>query len=133
MFVDQEYQDAPVFACNMMALTPNQRTQHIATSTHLFGTIQEVNELANGYAFRLPEAVDTLVETANFITYERLCCPFLGFTLVVEPHETGVWLQLTGAEGMKPFLQAELGDYLTVTVAEQAGFQAALAQVEGGA
>jgi hypothetical protein len=46
---------------------------------------------------------------AEFMTLERLCCPFLTLTLEVERERGPLWLTLTGREGVKPFLQAELG------------------------
>jgi len=46
---------------------------------------------------------------AEFITLERLCCPFLTLALEVERERGPLWLKLTGREGVKPFLRAELG------------------------
>ena len=39
---------------------------------------------------------------------ERLCCPFLTFTLEVSPERGPLLLRLTGAEGVKDFIRAEL-------------------------
>jgi hypothetical protein len=35
----------------------------------------------NGYAFKLDAKAVTLTETAEWITMERLCCPFLTLQL----------------------------------------------------
>ena len=41
--------------------------------------------LPEGYAFCLPVEPNTLRKTVEFISLERLCCPFLSFALEVEP------------------------------------------------
>jgi hypothetical protein len=45
-----------------------------------------------------------------------LCCPFFGFALEMEPEGGAVWLSLTGREGVKPFIIAEIGNYLPVSI-----------------
>jgi hypothetical protein len=60
----------------------------------------------------LPNESDMLVTTAQFIALERLCCPFFGFGIEVEPEGGAVWLSLTGREGVKPFIMAEIGAHL---------------------
>jgi hypothetical protein len=99
------------FACVMDAIEPDKREQHISTAKQLFRSIKEFRELPNGYAFHLPDEPDMLLKIAEFISLERLCCPFLGFTLEVEPERGAVWLKLTGREGVKPFLRAEIAEF----------------------
>ena len=100
------------FACDMSAIAEEQRGAHLATITKLFRAVESVRELPNGYAFRLPNESDALLTVVQFITLERLCCPFLGFDLEVEREGGAVWLSLTGREGVKPFIIAEIGDHL---------------------
>ena len=57
------------------------------------------------------------MKAASFVTKERLCCPFFGFALHVEPEGGALWLSLTGRDGVKPFIQAEIGDALNAAVA----------------
>jgi hypothetical protein len=108
-----------LFACAMDAIEPNKRQQHIATAQHLFRSVGEIRELSNGYAFHLPNESDMLLKVAEFISLERLCCPFFGFTLEIEPGGGAVWLQLTGREGVKPFIRAEIGEFMGESVAFQ--------------
>jgi hypothetical protein len=105
------------FACVMDAIEPNKRQQHVATSKHLFRSVNEIRELSNGYAFRLPYESEVLLKAAEFISLEKLCCPFFGFTIEVEPEGGDVWLQLTGREGVKPFIRAEVGEFMSESVA----------------
>jgi len=100
------------FACDMTAIAPEQRAAHLATIEKLFRAVESIRELASGYVFRLPNESDVLLTAAEFISLERLCCPFFGFGLEVEKEGGTVWLSLTGREGVKPFIMAEIGDHL---------------------
>jgi len=94
------------FACNLGALTKDERAIHHDLSTALLGSVKERKDLTNGYAFRLPGA--SLVPAAQWVGYERKCCPFFAFRIDVTGVEE-VWLSLTGPDGVKPFIIAELG------------------------
>jgi hypothetical protein len=98
-------------ACVMDAIAPDQRQSHLAKAKDLFRAVAEICELPAGYAFRLPNESDILKEVAEFISLERLCCPFFAFTLEVEPEGGAVWLQLTGRDGVKEFIRAEIGTF----------------------
>ena len=100
------------FACDMTAIAADLRSAHLATISRLFRAVESHRELPNGYAFRLPNESDLLLTAAEFIAFERLCCPFFGFGLEIEPEGGAVWLSLTGREGVKPFILAEIGDHL---------------------
>ena len=99
-------------ACDMSAIEPSLRAGHVATGGRLFRAAEEIRELSDGYAFRLPNESDTLRDAAEFICLERLCCPFLGFALEVTPEGGAVWLRLTGREGVKPFIREEVSELL---------------------
>lgn len=103
--------ESPI-ACDMSAIEPDLRAQHIATGGLLFRTADEIRELSDGYAFRLPPRSDVLLKVAEFISLERLCCPFLRFTLEVEAEGGPVWIRLTGREGVKAFVREEVSELL---------------------
>ena len=100
------------FACDMSAIPPEERGGHIAAIQAVFGAVEEVRELPDGYSFRLANETGLLLKVADFLAKERLCCPFFGFELRIEPEGGAVWLSLTGREGIKPFIQAEIGQAL---------------------
>ena len=102
----------PSFACDMTAIAPHQRDEHIAAIKKLFTAVTSVNELPNGYKFELPNQTEILNLSAQFISLERLCCSFLGFTIEVEPEGGKLLLSVTGREGVKPFIMAEIGEHL---------------------
>ena len=107
--------DSP-FACDMTAIAPEQRGAHIVAIERLFRSVQDMRELPDGYAFELPNESDVLLTAAQFITLERLCCPFFGFGIEVEREGGSLWLSLTGREGVKPFIMAEIGDHLPPSI-----------------
>jgi hypothetical protein len=111
------------FACDMTAIAL-ERDQHIATTKELFRAVEAIRELPDGYAFRFPGERTILALAAAFVALERRCCPFFGFTIEVEPEGGPFWLHLTGREGVKPFIQAELGEVLDESLARAAGFRA---------
>jgi hypothetical protein len=78
----------------------------------VFGAAQEIRELPDGYSFRLPNESPMLLKVADFIAKERLCCPFFGFAVHLEPEGGALWLSLTGREGVKPFILTEIGHAL---------------------
>lgn len=111
------------FFCDMTAIAPTQRKQHVATAIEVFRAVQDIHELPNGYAFRLPNDATLLLKTAEFIMRERLCCPFFGFSVEVEPEGGPLWLRLTGGDGIKAFIRAEIGEALPQTIAGTVQFR----------
>ena len=97
------------FMCKLGALDRAQRERHQALGKQLHADIQEVKELPDGYAFRLPAESATILSVAEWITFERLCCPFFTFALEIEGEGKPLWLRMTGREGVKEFMKSELG------------------------
>ena len=95
------------FACDMTAIPTDKRGAHHALIRRLITeALQEVSELPDGLTFRFPAAeYDAVTE---FVGRERLCCPFLTFTIELSPERGPLILRLTGAEGVKDFIRAEL-------------------------
>lgn len=116
-----DHQSQPALACDLTALTDEPPEQHLLTAEQLFDMVQEVRELPDGYALRLPADTETFLQAARYIGHERECCPFFHFTLDLAPPGGPLWLNLTGPEGVKQFLQAELGQYLNDGMAQSAG------------
>ena len=64
-----------------------------------------VTELSDGFALRLRDDDTTWMNTAEFITLERRCCPFLGFSLDSESEQGSYSIRITGRPGVKEFLR----------------------------
>ncbi|MBE7470858.1 MAG: hypothetical protein DPW09_45065 [Anaerolineae bacterium] len=100
--------ESPLF-CDLSALDTAQRERHQANTRQLFGSVQQIEELLDGYAFTWPAEAGTILHAAEFITLERLCCPFFDFALEIKGKGGPLRLKLTGREGVKQFIQAEFG------------------------
>jgi hypothetical protein len=106
------HDDAPPLACDMTAIPSAERDHHASVVRSLFAGVSELRELPNGHAFRLPAETRYLTLAAEFISRERLCCPFFTFTIEVEPARGPIWLRITGPAGAKEIFAAELGDLI---------------------
>jgi len=96
-------------ACNISALNPRQRLRIRALLDEFRAGRKELRELSNGYSVRLPTEGSTIRDAAEFITLERLCCPFYDFALQSEREGGPVWLTLTGRASVKEFARIEFG------------------------
>ena len=100
----------------MTAIPPDQRQAHLTTSKDLFSRIEEFRELQDGFEFRFASAPDLIARLYEFISLEKLCCPFLNFVTEVEAESGPVWLRLTGREGVKAFIREEINGLLGVGI-----------------
>jgi hypothetical protein len=105
----KQHSSQTALVCNLTALNAEQRERHREVLEQLKQSVQEVREVANGYAFRFLAEVPVLLLLGEFIALEHRCCPFLEFTLEVETECGPAWLTVTGPEDVKEFLRAELG------------------------
>ncbi len=101
-------QESPL-ACNMLALDAEGRKRHKVVYEQMRAAVKEIQDLPDGYAFRFPAEQATILLVSEFIARERLCCPFLRFELIAEQEDGPLWLRLRGREGVKNFIQLELG------------------------
>lgn len=113
-----------VFACDMSAMAPHERRDHQNVVREIFSAVSAIDDVADGYAFEVPATAELLVRTGEFLTLERLCCPFLSFTIKLPPSAASFRLLVTGPEGVRPFIRAEFGDVLASGVAFPSASQA---------
>ena len=107
--------ESPI-ACDTTAIPPNQRQAHLTTSKELFSRIEEFRELPDGYEFRFASGSDLIVKLGEFISLEKLCCPFVKFVIEVEAESGPVLLRLTGREGVKAFIREEINGLLGIAI-----------------
>lgn len=69
-------------------------------------SVRDVSELPDGYALELPATDEAFLAVAEWITLERQCCPFMDFALDWRPSRAGLWLRLTGGDGVKAMIGA---------------------------
>jgi hypothetical protein len=99
-------------ACNLGAFNPAQRKSYNDVVGKLRLLIIESRELSDGWAFRIPADSAALILAAEFVTLERLRCPFLNFELQVL-NSGSQWLRVRGEGEAKELLRRELVKGLT--------------------
>ena len=98
--------DRPVLACNLDALSAEERARRSALASRVSDRVREVRETPDGYTARLDGEAEPLRDALDWILLERRCCPFLRIELRFDPATGPVWLQLGGGAGVKEFLSA---------------------------
>jgi hypothetical protein len=98
----QTLADLPI-ACSLSR--DEQAARHEELTNGIFKAVEQVQELADGYAFRFPGEVSRVSQLTEFIVTERACCPFFTFELAFEPNSGPIWLRLRGGAGVKEFIQ----------------------------
>ena len=96
-------------ACDRQALSRQARKRHDERTLVLLKLNNGVRELPNGFAVEFPSDPATLQLISQWAADERLCCPFFNIEL---KHEGAIaWLDLTGREGAKQFIQAQFSGW----------------------
>lgn len=90
-------------ACNFGAIAPDERLPHATIAETVFHSVIAIKELADGYRFRLPLENPMLFSVTEWISKERLCCPFFAFRLDIGQE---LWLSILGNEEVKAYIAA---------------------------
>jgi len=97
-------------ACDPEAIPREERGSHAALARRLFegqlGAPVPSGAAGEGYQFEVEAAL--FDDLARWIANERRCCPFLRFTLDVSPAGGLIGLTMTGPEGTRAFIEAEM-------------------------
>ena len=96
-------------ACDLDALTPAERERRRTLVGALAQAIVGRAELDRGFGLRVDLAKLDLPALAEWIALERRCCPFLNFTIELGPGDGPVTVALSGGDGVREFLRAEMG------------------------
>ena len=94
-------------ACRPDALDKAERARQQELLELMRKSAQAKEELAEGYAFRLATDPVLFQKAAEWIGLERRCCPFVEFALEWKQDDS-VWVRVTGAPGVKPFIALEV-------------------------
>jgi hypothetical protein len=95
------------FYCNIKALNPAEREHHKQLTDKLIAARREIVETEKGYEFQYSPSNVSVWELADWVAAEGKCCPFFDFHIDLEREGNLLCLQLTGEEGIKPFIRSE--------------------------
>jgi hypothetical protein len=97
------------FACNREALSTAARKRHFdELGPQLRGMTKKVRELPAGFEFEFRSDAATAQILSEWAVGEHLCCPFFDIDLHFAREGGGLWLRLTGREGVKQFIRSDL-------------------------
>jgi hypothetical protein len=96
-----------ILACNMAALTPEQRRRHSESTKKLLQYARR-EDLDDGYVFTVGREHVSPPELAEWAADEARCCPAVDFALEL-PFDGPLTLRLGGGAEVKAFIGAELG------------------------
>ena len=94
-----------ILACNIQAISGAQRPRYDDLVSRLRTAMRDRKELPDGYRYSFDSAKITLPEVSEWISLERLCCPFLIFQIEGAGELSHV--SMRGPEGAKAILQQE--------------------------
>lgn len=100
------------FICDITALSSAQRLRHQELGDFLRSKLCATRELLEGYEFEFPLEPATYDALTEITPLEHACCPFFAIGIRLESSGQIFW-QLTGSEGVKQFVQMELGHWFT--------------------
>jgi hypothetical protein len=94
----------PPIACNLKALTSEQRKQLDKLGAHVISAITTSRELTDGYAFRVDPVRASLMDVAQWLDVWRRCCPFYEFQIDYHAADGNIWLSVKGRPGVKEYI-----------------------------
>lgn len=89
--------------------TPELQDRKRTVIAELKTLVVERIETVNGVRYKFDGSDKTIDLLTNFIKTERLCCEFFMFQLTIGAEESHTWLELSGPEGTKEFIETEIG------------------------
>ncbi len=95
--------EAPL-ACDLDSIAAGDRPRYNELRRMVGAAVVGKRELPDGVALQISTERIALAQLAEWISFERKCCPFFEFRIDVAPKSEPVWLSLTGREGVKEFL-----------------------------
>ena len=101
----QEAVAEEVIACLLSEREQAVRADEVGRD--LFGHVEAVEELADGFAYRFPAGEQWAEKLTEFVSFERRCCPFATYELAFTPHQGPVWLRVRGSAAVKDFVRQE--------------------------
>ena len=94
-------------ACNL--LEPDFAKRLVELTEDIFGGASRRDELEDSYESAFAGNAEWVGKLVDFLSSERIYCPFFAFELIFEPRSGSIWLRVKGAEGVKEFIERVYG------------------------
>ncbi|MBL8231984.1 MAG: hypothetical protein JNL98_26045 [Bryobacterales bacterium] len=95
-------------ACHPEAIAAADRPRYRILMAKVKAAIAERSAAGAEYLFKLDREAVTFEEATEWMTLERLCCPFLAMRLTAPSGQSHWLLTLTGPDGVKEVIDAAL-------------------------
>ena len=92
--------------CDLTAISAGDRARYNELRRIVGTWITGRRDLPDGLAIQIDADRIALSQLAEWISFERKCCPFFEFRIDIAPESGPVWLSLTGCSGVKEFISA---------------------------
>ena len=96
-------------SCDLSALSLAQRKRHSELIRYVLSETLSLKELVEGYEFSFKKDAEVFLKLAEWVVLERVCCPFLLFSLALDRGDAPIRLGITGPAGTKDVLKASYG------------------------
>src|SRR5260370_22909527 len=91
-------------ACDLTAISASDRPRYNELRRMLAASVIGKRDVPDGLAIQIDIERIALPQLAEWISFERKCCPFFKFGIDLAPGSGPVWLSLTGRAGVKEFI-----------------------------
>ncbi|MEO6712071.1 MAG: hypothetical protein ABIM89_01425 [Mycobacteriales bacterium] len=96
------------FFCDLSTMTPAEKDRLLRNAEELFAGADAVRDLEDGYSLGFENvSAEKLMQMADFVAFDRLCCAFLRHSIIADQHPGMTWLEFTGAPGAKAAIASE--------------------------
>ncbi len=93
-------------SCDLTVLSREQRKRHSVLISFVLSHHLNVREFEDGYEFMFKSEPDVFLKLSEWIVLERMCCPFLSFSVAYDRGHGPIRLGVTGPVGAKEVLKA---------------------------
>ncbi len=91
-------------ACDLTAISASDRPRYNELRRVLAASVIGKRDLPDGLAIQVDVERIALPQLAEWISFERKCCPFFKFEIDLAPESGPVWVSMTGRAGVKEFI-----------------------------
>lgn len=110
----------PVFACNMNALSAEERKQLSAEIAPKLKSSKHVSrELKDGFEIQFLSGREMLPVVTQWLSMEGRCCPFFNLSMSIKGNGGPLTVRITGENGIKAFIAGELPGIAKLTGAKK--------------